>query len=794
MCMNIIAPSSSSHPPQHMKEKEDPIVQKHASPLKLGIVIGSGGFGEVRYALWNNQPCAVKLFFLSQSEAAQKSIQKEISIMSRLRHSHIILFHRQAIIKERLAFIMEYAENGSLQRVIRSKIPLEWTLKEKIAQGIVRGLAHIHSEGVTHRDLKSGNVLLTKHMEPKLCDFGLATVRDFSITKAGEETLKGSVRWMAPELFVRTPHYNPKTDIYALGWIMWELATDTTPPFWEQPTDAVVINLVKEGERLPIPSDIPSDYQQWIQKCWDQNPAIRPRADQMVVEDPEPEEMNEDEALLDTFSASTASMLQSESEFQAASIPSSSKLSSPSSITAAPTSTELAGGAESSHLAAALQDVELKEIDDYHEKAEKDDKDALFAMGEMHKTSTGTVQDDLKALVCFFRAAEHGHPEAQFRIAKMYEAGQSIPVPRDVDRARSWLEQAIEHGHAQARESLNAMLDQAQTVASPPKPQIVPSSFTPEAAPAGHFPDRFTSDPTNSRAPSAEQASLVFLDQIGAGGYSRVYRGRWGTRQVAIKNFHLQQSDAYIGAVRHEIQTLERLRHRHIIQFYGSTYEDGQLSLIMDIAEGGSLQRAIKAQKLDWSAKARITQEIVRGLAYIHEVGILHRDLKSSNVLLTRHFEVKLGDFALATVQRLMSMTTISGSLKGTVRWMAPELFSARPKYSTKSDIFALGMVMWEMAANCTVPFELQDDNNAIISTVKRGEREVLPDDTPADYRHWTEKCWGQDPTSRPEAVEMIWDDDYEDIYAGQGLPPPTVTITLTDYEIDLPVLSSDSV
>ncbi|KAG0265805.1 hypothetical protein DFQ27_000340 [Actinomortierella ambigua] len=766
-----------------MQESEDPNVQKNASRLKLGPSIGRGGFGEVRFAHWHGQPYAIKIFFLSKSDAAQKDIKKEIQIMSKLRHRHIVLFHRGAIVQERLAFIMEYAENGSLQRVIRSKISLEWTLKEKITQGIVRGLAHIHSAGVIHRDLKSGNVLLTKHMEPKLCDFGLATVKDHSTTKAGEETLKGSVRWMAPELFIGKPLYNTKIDMYALGWIMWELATDTTPPFWEQPADAVVISLVKEGERLPIPSDTPSDYQRWIQRCWDQNPTNRPAADEMVTEEPEPEGICEGEVSLGSFSTSRVAMLQSESESQAASIPSSSKLSSSASLTAAPTSIILADDAESSQLAAPFQDLDLEEIDDYHEK---DNKDALFAMGEMHKKSAGAVQDDLKALVCFFRAAEHGHPEAQFRIAKMYEAGQPIPVPRDVDRARRWLEQAVDHGHAQAKESLNAMLDQAQPVTSSSDPQIGSSAYTPEVAPANHLPDPRTFDPTNSRASPAEQFPLVISGQIGAGGYSRVYQGRWGTRQVAIKKFHLQQSEAYIGAVQHEIQTLERLRHRHIIQFYGTTYEDGHLALIMDIAEGGSLRLAIEAQKLDWSAKARITQEIVRGLAYIHEVGILHRDLKSSNVLLTRHFEVRLADFALATVKQLMSDTVMSGALKGTLRWMAPELLSAKPIYSTKSDMFALGMVMWEMAANCTVPFKDETNNFSVISIVRGGGREVLPEDTPAEYRHWTEQCWDQDPASRPEAADMISYDDFEHAYAGKDLPPPTVTITLTDYEIDL--------
>ncbi|KAF9162927.1 hypothetical protein DFQ26_003105 [Actinomortierella ambigua] len=708
------------------------------------------------------------MFFLSQSEAAQQDIKREIAIMRKLRHPHIVLFHREAIILERLTFIMEYADKGSLQRIIRYRIPLDWPLKEKITQGIVRGLAYIHSEGVIHRDLKSGNVLLTKHMEPKLCDFGLASVKDFSITKAGEETLKGSVRWMAPELFIRTPRYNTKTDIYALGWIMWELAAERTPPFWEQPADAVVIGLVKGGERLPIPNDIPHEYQQWIQRCWNQTPSSRPRASEMVVEDPEPEETNDGEVSLGTISASRVSMMQSESESQKISIPSSSKSSVPSSITVIPANAKVTGDAAPSVLTAAFQDVELKEIDDYHGRAEKGDRDALFALAEMHKTSTGTVKDDLEALVCFFEAAKKGHAEAQFRIAQMYQAGQSIPIPRDVDRAKRWLEQAVDHGHAQAKENLDAMLSLEQAAVLPSRSLYSHNPYTSQAVPTSHLPASHSAhalDSTSLKVAQTSAPQLVMGSRIGSGNYAAVYRGRWGARQVAIKRFFVRPRD--VNLIRREVEILERLRHRNIIQFYGATYyhgnpdDDGDdLVLAMDLAEE-SLRSAIEARRLDWPTKARITQEIVRGLAYIHEEGILHCDLKSSNVLLTRHLEVKLTDFGQSAV-RLMASSQSSwcGSPIVTIRWAAPELFLARPEYTIKSDMYALGMVMWEMAADRTTPFRGVDED-VVVRLVSIGQREEIPADTPAKYREWIERYWDEDPPSRPEAADMISYDDY---------------------------------
>ncbi|KAF9970208.1 copper transport protein ctr1, partial [Actinomortierella ambigua] len=235
-------------------------------------------------------------------------------------------------------------------------------------------------------------------------------------------------------------------------------------------------------------------------------------------------------------------------------------------------------------------------------------------------------------------------------------------------------------------------------------------------------------------------SSLVVRNAIGAGGYGHVYHASWKGRKAAVKKFFVVQDEVrQSAAIQREIDILKKLADRHVIQFYGTTYHEDMLVLIMDYAEGGSLKRAIDGRRVtDWPTKKRIAQEIVRGLTYIHHEGVIHRDLKSLNILFTRYMEVKLCDFGLATLKvRSASSTT---TLKGTIRWMAPELLVLKPKYSTKSDMYALGMVMWEMAANCTTPFQHHPNSEMVISLVKGGEREELPEDTPDDYRQWVER------------------------------------------------------
>ncbi|KAF9550485.1 hypothetical protein EC957_000159 [Mortierella hygrophila] len=188
-----------------------------------------------------------------------------------------------------------------------------------------------------------------------------------------------------------------------------------------------------------------------------------------------------------------------------------------------------------------------------------------------------------------------------------------------------------------------------------------------------------------------------------------------------------------------EVKIHQGLADRHIIQFYDTDYviEDGErrLRLIMEYAEGGSLNMAIP--RLQWGDKERITGEIAHGLSYIHSLGIIHCDVKSPNVLLTKNLEVKLCDFGSAR-----TAADKQGSL-GTEGWMAPEFLEDATTYSPESDIYALGIVMWEMASSGKSP-----------STRSQVLREKL-DDVPHEYHRIMKACWDEDPKRRPGSKEI---------------------------------------
>ncbi|KAF9168194.1 hypothetical protein DFQ26_000761 [Actinomortierella ambigua] len=242
-------------------------------------------------------------------------------------------------------------------------------------------------------------------------------------------------------------------------------------------------------------------------------------------------------------------------------------------------------------------------------------------------------------------------------------------------------------------------------------------------------------------------------EAIGSGASGVVYKGRWGISTVAIKKFYLNRHECRQQPIQAELQRMRTLRGQCIIQYYGEAYHEDMLVIIMEYAAGGSLMEAIERGGLDWHNKTKIAREIACGLEFMHERDILHRELKSTNVLLTKYMEVKLGDFGHSVIN---TVSAASKGVRGTLRWHAPELLLEKPVYSTKSDVYALGVVMWEMAANCTRPYKDYFNEVTVAALILSGKRESIPGDTPNEYSMWVARCWSQDPLKRPDAGDVL--------------------------------------
>ncbi|XP_039044914.1 serine/threonine-protein kinase EDR1-like isoform X2 [Hibiscus syriacus] len=233
--------------------------------LTVGTRVGIGFFGEVFRGVWNGTDVAIKVF-LEQDLTAEnmEDFCNEISILSRLRHTNVILFLGACTKPPQLSMITEYMELGSLYFLIHmsgQKKRFSWRRRLKMLRDICRGLMCMHRINIVHRDLKSANCLVNKHWIVKICDFGLSRIMTSIPMK--ESASAGTPEWMAPEL-IRNEPFTEKCDIFSLGVIMWELCTLSRP--WEGvPPERVVYAVANEGLRLEIPE---GPIGRLISDCW----------------------------------------------------------------------------------------------------------------------------------------------------------------------------------------------------------------------------------------------------------------------------------------------------------------------------------------------------------------------------------------------------------------------------------------------------------------------------------------------------------------------------------------------
>ena len=142
------------------------------------------------------------------------------------------------------------------------------------------------------------------------------------------------------------------------------------------------------------------------------------------------------------------------------------------------------------------------------------------------------------------------------------------------------------------------------------------------------------------------------------------------------------------------------MRSDYIVQLRGICLEAPYYCLVMELMPKGSLYSVLKGNPvLPLAVKYRIALDVICGLAQLHEAKIIHRDLKSMNVLLDDRFRAKISDFGLAKIKSEVSSTSAAKGAKGTWGWMAPELLENNPSPPStfSTDIYAYGMILWEL-------------------------------------------------------------------------------------------------
>ncbi|RZC89075.1 hypothetical protein C5167_030768 [Papaver somniferum] len=232
---------------------------------------------------------------------------------------------------------------------------------------------------------------------------------------------------------------------------------------------------------------------------------------------------------------------------------------------------------------------------------------------------------------------------------------------------------------------------------------------------------------------------LIIGEKIGQGSCGSVYRGLWCGSDVALKLFvKLDYSDDLLHSCRQEVLLMKRLRHPNVLLFIGAVASPQHLCVMTDGSLYHLLQRS--SEKLDWRRRVLMALDIARGMNYLHLCNppIVHRDLKSSNLLVDRNWTVKVGDFGLSKFKHQTFLSTLTG--RGMPQWMAPEVLR-NDRSDEKSDVYSYGVILWEIATQ-KIPWDNYNSMQVIAAVGCMNQRLEIPKEMDPRWVSIIESCW----------------------------------------------------
>ncbi|KAG6486505.1 hypothetical protein ZIOFF_055081 [Zingiber officinale] len=262
---------------------------------------------------------------------------------------------------------------------------------------------------------------------------------------------------------------------------------------------------------------------------------------------------------------------------------------------------------------------------------------------------------------------------------------------------------------------------------------------------------------------------LKFGNKVASGSHSDLYQGAYCSQEVAIKVLKTECVDENMQReFAQEVFIMRKVHHENVVKFIGACTKP-KLCIITEFMTGGSVYDFLHKKKktFDLPSLLRVAIDVCNGMNYLHQNNIIHRDLKSANLLMDENeatrrliglssihmfttYVVKVADFGVARVKPISGVMTAE---TGTYRWMAPEVIQHKP-YDQKADIFSFGIVIWELLT-AKLPYQYLTPIQAAVGVVQQGLRPTIPNTHPK-LAELLERCWKQDPADRPDFSEIL--------------------------------------
>ncbi len=243
---------------------------------------------------------------------------------------------------------------------------------------------------------------------------------------------------------------------------------------------------------------------------------------------------------------------------------------------------------------------------------------------------------------------------------------------------------------------------------------------------------------------------IVFKCKIGESSLGALYYGTWREQPVTIKRMDRLATEMERQQFIREAQVMSRLHNEFISSFYGACIENQPLCLLTGLMEKGNLNTILFS--LNLPERLQMAQDLARGLAYLHDQGVVHGNINPKTVGINQHNQAKWTDFGLVK-------TCSSGiaSIAVTSReacWQAPESWQCRSMLSKASDQYSFGVLLWTLMTG-RLPYT-HIPKLEVMSHVQRGYREEIPVDMPSACAALIQACWSPDVSQRPCAIEIV--------------------------------------
>ncbi|MGE0432217.1 MAG: serine/threonine-protein kinase [Planctomycetota bacterium] len=663
--------------------------------IKTGLVLdscrieklaGKGGMGIVYKAHHEHLDRDVALKVLSKDFASRpgqlKTFQDEARAAAKIEHPNIVAVYNFGICLERPYMIMQWIQGGSMQdRLDRlDGKPMLISDALRVVSQAARGLHAAHVRDIVHRDVKPDNLLITEEGVVKVADFGLAQPLEARLEGSGSGTVVGTPAYIPPEQAQGNQSGAP-ADVYSLGVTLYHAVTG------KRPFKGTLMQVLFAHVSEPLPDarlinpGVSEELNDLIQRMTIKEPEYRIQSMDEVAD--------ELDRLLNPISTRTPSV---------------------SAVVAPPGSGSL--GAVDDPFGGAVPDAMPAEDDPFGtpDPSVTDDPFAMPEEGAGADPFADTMTDPAPMTMegapdLFGDGDADGTADSPFATGADQFMGEPDPFAtvEDMREGDPFADTVTENNQDEATGHDNDAL---------------PGTMVGERNPFSHDDaDDTNVDPTvtpeamdNGLQPGMVVGGCRIDRELGRGAMGIVYQATQTglDRMVALKVMGAKFVENAIQNRRFQEEAVAaaRIRHDHVVRVHSFGKMHNRPYIVMAYVPGRTLYQVMRQargplpieQTVEWFAQA------ADGLHAAHELGIIHRDVKPDNLMITEEGQVKIADFGLAKQTEADESISVTGTVMGTPHYMAPEQVKAEKDLDARADIYSLGISLFQ-ALTGEVPF-----------------------------------------------------------------------------------------